>query len=173
MGISQAPPFHSTPGAPETVKRFIPARHFAGVTEGTWEPTAVGQTIEWIGRFDDLNVDGEVKISVVWSTDTGSTSDTVTFIPTFSAITLESDTLTAAQSHTAISAAIGADTASGTANTVQETPQGTINGGTLTDGDLFLINLEIDAVVSMTLGTDAMHIYGIFVEYVQKSLAGA
>lgn len=163
MSQGSAPPHLGLPGVAKTVKKFFPVRG----EEHTWQPTAAGQTRRFLVDVDDLAVNADVKISVLWSSDAGAGS--ATFIPTYKSVLPNTTTLQAGEALTAVDSAIGADTA-GSADVVQETPQANIVPGSLTDAAMLVVEVEIDAVATISLGSDAFDVYGIFVEYTRKKI---
>lgn len=153
---------------------FIAANEFASVGGGSWQPSATGDYIDFILPLPrDMLVGGQVGFTVVWSVATGSASDKVTWRVLYAKLT--NDTTSAATAPaTALDTTIAEDTAIATANAIQRTARGVIAAAKLitmvagTDALKFRVN--INAVTSLTLGTDVIDFYGLIVDYVPRQI---
>lgn len=124
-------------------------------------------TLMWPIPYD-CDVQSNIDVAVLWSSDQTTTTDTFTWKVLYKELTV--DTTAVDIPATALDTAITADTNIGTANALQQTPWGTINGGTLTNGNVLLLHVELDAVSGATLGSDLVYGYYLRVRYVRRAL---
>jgi len=124
-------------------------------------------TLMWPVPYD-CDVKSDIDFAVLWSSDQTTTTDTFTWKVLYKELTLDSTGVDVPS--TAISTAIAADTNIGTANAIQRTPWGVLNGGTLTNGNILLLQVELDAVVGASLGSDLVYGYYLAVRYVRRAL---
>ncbi len=152
---------------------FIPAKHFAGVVNDTWQPISATNSIRYLFYDPMLCVGKPIYFRVLWSTSDTTTTNSATWTIKYKAVTLDSTGLAAPTS--ALSTAIVADTVIGTANALQRTAAGTLNAATLTDGDALLIDLTCSATTGLTLnpaaaGNSRVTCMGVTIEYVVTNL---
>ena len=148
------------------VKEFIPISQF-GVGANFWAPNSTTEAVSCVYVNDKLDVGSYIKLRVLWSSGSSTTTDTATFKILYTPVTIETDALPGLPS-TALDTAITADACSATANILKYSPQGIINGGTVTDSDALVLLLNVNAVSGLTLdGTAAggVVVYGVEIEY--------
>jgi len=116
----------------------------------------------------DLDVKSPVELAVVWSSDQTTATDTITWKVLYTELTM--DTTAVAIGATALNTAIAADTNIATANALQQTAYGQINGGLLTNGRVLSLILELDAVSGATTSSDVIVAYYLVVRYVRRRL---
>jgi len=116
----------------------------------------------------DMDIKSEMKVSVLWSSDQTTTTDTVTWKILYTELTMNTTAL--AIGATALSTAITADTNVAAANAIQQTAWGVLNGNTLTHGRSLVLTLECDAVSGATLSSDKIIAYGLVIRYVRRAL---
>ena len=114
----------------------------------------------------DCDVESGIDFAVQWSSTSTTTTDTATFKVEYTKHTI--DTTALATGATALSTVIAADTNVAGASAIQQTAWGTINGGTLTNGDFLALNVECDAVSGMAATTIGM--YNLVIRYVRRAL---
>lgn len=103
---------------------FIPARNFAGVTEGSWVPGATTEFLDFLFPLpDDMLVGEEVGFKVVWSVETASTADKVTWRVLYNKVTNDTTSGVTAPA-TALGTTIAEDTAIATANAFRPRREG-------------------------------------------------
>ena len=166
---------------------FFDAKRGSGTTfaagAGTGDP-AVGEVGSVAGiRFeastddhawllhlpDDVDVEQDIDIQVIWSSDQTSTADSYTWTLKYTELTLDSSAV--AVGATALDTPIAADTNVGTANAIQATAWGTISGGTLsgTLGDGYLLAMLLDpASLGGTISADVVIVWGLRVRYMPR-----
>ena len=127
---------------------------------------------EWVQLWQlpkDVDVDKPIYFRVVWSSESTTAADKATFILTYKAVA-DGETLAAA--NTALDTPIPQDTWGATsAFTVARTDWGKINGGTLSEGDLLVLETEIDST-DVTIGSEYIYFLGLEVEYTPKKTFG-
>lgn len=158
---------------------FIPVTQFSGLLNdasvGSGAP-ALGQinSLGLIGlRIDavndaihhlffipkDFNVSTNVRIGVVWTTNSSDTSETATWEVEYNPITA-GQTLAAAS--TAMDNVITADTVLG-AYIIHESPYGTIFEGNLYHMDYLHLNISLSAVSGLNPAADEVFLLGILI----------
>lgn len=117
----------------------------------------------------DLDTDHPIYFRIYWTTAGTETTDTAQFILTYADIAAGEE-LTAAD--TALSTVIATDTfGSGTALTLAITEWGKLNAGTLTAGDLLILETEINAT-DVTIASDFIYYLGLEIEYTPYATKG-
>lgn len=117
----------------------------------------------------DLDVKNAIDFAVVWSSDQTTTTDTLTWKVLYTKLTMNTTAITAGG--TALSTAIAADANIGTANAIQQSPWGILNGSTLTDNDSALsLLVELDATSGAAPATDILMGYYLAIRYVRRIL---
>lgn len=116
---------------------------------------------------DNMALSQQMKVSVAWSTDSVTTTQTATWKVLFKAIAA-GEALAAPT--TALDTVIAADAVDDTAYGFQETPQGVINGATFEKGDIIAMLLELDAVSVLNPASDKVYCHGVFIEYIRAQL---
>ena len=179
-------PHHNRADVKSTVKMFIPYTSFhtrADASVGAGDPVTaeinslgiVGVQMEAAGDDahtllplpDNICVSCPIKISVLWSTNSTTTTQTATWKILYKRLAL-GDGLAAAA--TDLDTTITADSVLGTAYGLNETPQGVITAGTLTRGDTLHLLAELDAVSGLNPAVSGVYFHGIYVEYVREQL---
>ena len=118
----------------------------------------------------DLDVKGDIDVRVLWSSDQTTTADAYTWTLKHTELVLDATSINTAGA-TALDTAIASDENIATANAIQRTEWGTINGGTLTgnSGEGYLHTFLLDpASVGGTIATDLVIIWGIQFRYLPK-----
>ena len=127
---------------------------------------------EWVnvwGLPADVDVNHPVYFRVLYSSESSTAADTMTFILTYKAVA-EGEALAAAD--TALNTTIAVDTYGGAAaKTLAKTGWGVVNGGVLSEGDTLVLETEIDAT-DATIGSEYVYLVGLEVEYTPKRTAG-
>src|SRR3990167_3511521 len=156
-------PFSITKATNKTVRKFIPISAFNGVVgNGVWQPASTGDTVTYVLYDDKIDVASAVNVSVLWSTNNTTTTNSATFRALYSALTL--NTTAVSVGGTALDTTITSDAPVSTANALLETPQGVLAAGTLTDGQALSLALNVSAVSGLTLGaasSDRICVYGV------------
>ena len=121
----------------------------------------------------DLDVSSDIVFNVAWSPIDGITTQTVTWKVLYTVTSFESTVALAAPA-TALTTAITADAENDTPHVPQKSPDGTLDGGTITqtqqDAPAFMgFYIETDAISAGNGG----HILGLFVTYTTRQIAGA
>lgn len=161
------------PGAAKRREIWIPAHEFAGIQDaGSWVPGATTQFLDYLMRLpDDFLAGEEVGFKAVWSAETASAADSATWRVLYSKLTNNTTDATGAPA-TALGTAIAADTKIATANAIQTTERGKIAVNVLSamvaGADFLKLRVNLNAVVSMTIGTDKIDFYGLIVDYVPR-----
>ena len=169
-----------------TVKVFVPYTGFhtrADASVGAGDPVTaeinslglVGIQMEAAGDDahilwpipDNLCINCPIKISVLWSTNSTTTTQTATWKILYKRLAL-GDGLAAAA--TDLNTTITADSVLGTAYGLNETPQGVITSGTLSRGDILHLLAELDAVSGLNPAVSGVYFHGIYIEYVREQL---
>jgi len=114
----------------------------------------------------DCDVKSGIDFAVQWSSSSTTTTHTATFKVEYTRHTIDSTAL--ATGATALSTVIAADTNVAGAHAIQQSEFGTINGGTLTNGDFLALNVELDAVSGLAATTVAM--YNLVIRYIRRAL---
>ena len=114
----------------------------------------------------DCDVKSAIDFRVWWSSGSSTTTDTFTWKILYGEFTADGEVLAAPA--TALSTAIAADTLVG-ANYIQATAWGTLNGGTLTNGNMIGLTVELDAA-DATLGSEATYGYILEIRYIRRAL---
>lgn len=115
--------------------------------------------------------DHPIYVRVVWSSASTTSADTIDWVVLFDQIEPETTGGTVIAPATALDTAIAQDTVHGTANVVQKTANGVINGGTLLDASeyiSFLVEMH-DFAAGLT---EDKNLLGIEFEYTPKFDAG-
>lgn len=125
-----------------------------------------GVAFAWPIPFD-LDIDYEVEFRVHWSSGSTTTTDTIEWIVKYKELTVDSTAIDAPS--TALNTVIATDTNVAGVNAWQATAWGKINGGTLTNGRILLLDVACTDG-DMTYASEAT--YGHFVEirYVRRAL---
>ena len=116
----------------------------------------------------DCDVKSKIEFAVQWSSDQTTTTDTFTWKILYTEATV--DTTAIDIPATVLSTAIAADANVAGVHALQQTPYGILNGGTLTNGRVLLLSVELDAVSGATLGSDVVHGFNLVIRYVRRAL---
>lgn len=187
FSIPQNLPHHNRSDVDDEIKVFYPNSVFAttsGVSVvGTGNPefgvvnnlgfTAVrilntGHSAHFLYYIpDNFCVDCPINVSVLWSTNSTTTSQTATWKvehggyavgEAFGDATTELDT------------AITADSVLATAYMQNETAQGVINANTFSRGDIVNFAVQLDAASGLNPASDIVFLHGVFIEHVRQEL---
>jgi len=130
-------------------------------------PDAAGDLVSVLWPIPyDCDVKSPIEFAVQWGSSEATLTDTVTFKVLYTEHTLNVTALTAAA--TALSTAIAADTNVAGVSAVQQTAYGILNGGTVTNGNLLTLDVEIDAVSGGAANEVAM--YTLVIRYIRRAL---
>ena len=184
--FSYALPHNNRSDVQSTVKMFIPWNEFHTVNDlslGAGTPSAAEIGTLGVGAIkvaaagDDIHtllplpnnicVKCPIKLSVLWSTTSSTTSQTATWKVLYNETATGSLLDTAA---TALDTPITADSVEDVALDLNETAQGVISANTLDRGDILHILVEIDAVSGLNLTTSATYFHGMYLEYSSEKL---
>jgi hypothetical protein len=185
--LPQNLPHHNRSDVNATVKTFIPWNQFDIITTaapGAGDPALaeinslglVGIQMASTGDDahvliplpDNICVDCQIKFSVLWSTDSTTTTEGVTWKVLYNEGALGSALAAAA---TALDTVITSDSPLGTAYMLNETPQGVIAAGTVDRNDILHVLAETDAFSGgMDPASDIVFLHGIFMEYTREKL---
>lgn len=158
---------------------YIPVTQFSGYLSGSFLGSGtpnleqinslgiVGARIEATGDAcdhlwyvpKDFNVNTNIKIEVVWTTNSVDTSETATWKAQYSA-SADGEALAAAS--TALSETISADNVLG-AYKVHIAPYGVLYGEALQHGDLVHLKISLDAVSGLNPSSDIVYLLGILI----------
>jgi len=117
----------------------------------------------------DVDVDHPVYFRVYWSTESTEATDTAEFILTYADIAAGEE-MTAAD--TALNTVIATDTwGTATAFTLAITEWGKINASTLSNGDLMVLETEINAT-DATIASEFIYFLGLEMEYTPRVTVG-
>lgn len=183
---AQALPHNNRADVKNTVKIFIPYTDFhtdSDSSVGAGDPVlteinslgVMGIQMEAAGDDahillplpDNICVNCPIKISVLWSTNSTTTTQTATWKILYKRLAL-GDGLAAAA--TDLNTTITADSVLGTAYGLNETAQGVITAGTLSRGDVLHLLAELDAVSGLNPAVSGVYFHGIYIEYVREQL---
>lgn len=172
-------PSLSLPGVRDTRKYFIGAERFAGVDgPAGWQPektftTANNMMIRALVQLDDVWPKADLKFRVVWSTDSTTTTDGVTWRVRIAKAVVDTTALDGI-TLTALDTTITEDFAIGTANVPLKTAAGLKIGGILADPtDFLFVAVDCNAVTGLSLDefTGARVTFlGLEIEYVRGNL---
>jgi len=161
-----APPSLSQPGVGELFKMTIPAGMFEGtVANWTQRVASAAQSFSALVNLPIISAGSQINLYVLWSTESTTTTDSVTWRLRYAAITPETDATTA--SVAALDTAIVADTANGTANVLQRTPAGIVQPGSVLEGDLLKLTLDAPTVVGLTLAGTVVNFHAVEIEFIR------
>ena len=167
---SGTPPHQTYPGVADSEIHWVPIGLFAGAeSAASHRFTSTTEYLETIVSIPRLYVGGRILVRVLWSVDTGSTADSVTWRVRYAPISPEADAVTTAAT-TALETTIADDAALATASALQRSPDGVLNGGDFADGDLIKLRLDMPTLTSLTATTDAIHAYGVELKFTRKEL---
>ena len=167
---SGTPPHITYPGVADTETHWVPIGLFAGAESAVSHRfTSTTEYLETIVSIPKLYVGGRIRVRVLWSVDTGSTADSVTWRVRYGAVSPETDAVTTAAT-TALETTIADDTALATASALQRTADGVLNGGDFADGDLIKLTLDMPTITSLAAATDIIHAYGVELVFTRKEL---
>ncbi len=107
----------------------------------------------------DFNVDSNIRISCVWTTNSSDTSETATWKAEYSPIA-SGETLIAPS--TALDTVISADTVLGSYK-IAESPYGTIFNGNLNHGDYVNLKISLSAVSGLNPASDIVFLLGVLI----------
>lgn len=132
----------------------------------TWLPTTTTDTIRWVTPLPNLWPGSEVKVKVIWSTGSSTTSDTVTWRVRYADVAFDSGAL-AGVTLSALDTTIDADNAFSTANAILRSPTGRINPAGISPDNFVLFELNANATSGIDLGggPDNVQVYGLEVLY--------
>ena len=116
----------------------------------------------------DCDVRSDIEFSVGWASDQATTTDTFTWKVLYKELTVNTTAIDIPA--TALDTAIAADANVAGVHALQESPYGIINGGTLTNGRVLLLHVELDAVSGASLGSDIVAAYYLKIRYVRRAL---
>ena len=116
----------------------------------------------------DCDVKSPIEFAVIHSSDQATTTDTFTYKVEYTEHTLDSTAL--ATGATALDTVIAADTNVAGVSALQQTPYGILDGGTLTSGNILLLNVELDAVAGATAGSDIIAGYYLVIRYIRRAI---
>jgi len=159
--------------APQTTV-FIPANLWNGSDNaGAWIPKSLTEEITYLYYDQNLDVGSKVQLYVLWTTESSTTTDTVTFTGKYSPITPEADAIPATSAFTALDTAFVADTVVGS-KYIHRTAAGVINAASITDGDALALSLSVSANsgLDVTAGTAAksVKVLGVEIAYTLTNL---
>lgn len=117
----------------------------------------------------DMDVTAALNFYVKWSSD--QTTDTDTFTWKIMHKEIELDVTAPGTPSTVLDTIIAADTNIGTADAIQLTAAGVLNGGTLTAGRDLQFLVELQAVSGADPASDDVNLYGVVMEYVQTNFS--
>ena len=117
----------------------------------------------------DCDVKDAIDFAVMWSSDTSTATETVTWKILYTQLTVDTTTIDGAPA-TALNTAIAADYQAGTAWALQQTSWGTINGGTLTNGRVLKMLVELDADSGIDVSSDKVHGHYLVIRYKRRIL---
>lgn len=123
--------------------------------------------VQWPIPYD-CDVKSPIDFAVQWSSDQADLTDTFTWKVLYKELTVNTTAIDIPA--TALSTAIVADTNVAGVHALQQTEYGTLNGGTLTNGRVLLLHVELDAVSGPTLGSDIVAAYNLVIRYVRRAL---
>ena len=124
-------------------------------------------TVMWPIPYD-CDVKSKVEFAVGRSSNQATTTDTFTWKVLYKELTVNSTAIDVPA--TALSTAIAAHANVAGVHAIQETPYGILNGGTLTNGRVLLLHVELDAVSGASLGSDIVAAYYLKIRYVRRAL---
>ena len=124
-------------------------------------------TLMWPIPYD-CDVQSAVNFAVQWCSNQTTTTDTFTWKILYTELTLNETAIDTPA--TALSTAIAADANVAGVYAIQQTPWGVLGGGTLTNGNVMLLHVELDAVVGATLGSDVVCGHNLVIRYVRRAL---
>ena len=118
----------------------------------------------------DLDVEHPVYFRVYWTTDGATAADTSQFILTYADIAAGEE-FTAAD--TALNTAIATDTyGTATALILAITEWGKVNASTFTEGDMLVLETELNATDVDVASTELVFFLGLEMEYTPKATSG-
>ena len=127
---------------------------------------------EWVQLWQlpkDCDVSKPIRFRVVWSTESTTAADKATFKLTYKAVA-DGEALAAA--NTALDTTIAQDTWGATAAyTIARTAWGQIAADTLSEGDLLVLETEIDAT-DVDIANEYIYFLGLEIEYTPKKTKG-
>lgn len=190
-GNALALPHDNRSDVGDTVKEFIPWNDFSVTADGT-SILSIGSGTPRVAEVNSLGLGAiktdaisdrvnlfyqvpsnacvgtcPIKISVLWSTSSSTTSQTATWRVLYSAKAI-GEALAAGS--TTLDTAITADSVLGTAYMLNESPQGVIAANTLSRSDILNIVLDLASVSGLNPGSDTVLIHGIYIEYTRELL---
>ena len=112
----------------------------------------------------DLDTGFPLEFAAVWSSDQTTITDTATWLVLFNQMTPNASSGIAAAA-TALDTVIAADTNIATADGIQTTAFGQINGNTFANDDFIHFLVELDAVVGTDPAADDVNLYGVLLRY--------
>ena len=136
-----------------------------------WQPRATTETVTYLWHQPKYDVASALNIRVLWSTNNTTTTNSIT--PRILYARLTEDTTAVAIGSTALDTVIAADNPTATAHSLMKSAAGVLAAGTVTDGQLLLLALNINAVSGITLGagnSDNVNVYGVILEFVPTNV---
>ena len=118
----------------------------------------------------DCDVKSDIQFAVAYSSNSATTTDTHTWKVLYTQVTPNSATEGIEAGATALSTAIAADTNVAGVSAVAQTPWGTLNGGTLTNGRWLCLLVEYDAESGGDCSSDAVHGLYLIIRYIRRAL---
>lgn len=125
--------------------------------------TALMWPIPW-----DCDVESAINFAVQWSSDQVTLTDTFTWKVEYRELTLNTTGVDIPA--TALDTVVAADTNVAGVHAIQQTAYGILNGGTLTNDNVLVLNVELDAVTGATLGSDIVAGYNLVIRYIRRAL---
>ena len=116
----------------------------------------------------DLDIEYDIDFAVQWSSDQATTTDTLTWKVLYKELTLNSTAIDIPA--TALDTAIVADYNVAAVHAIQQSPWGTLSKGTLTNGNVLLVHVELQAVSGPSMGSDIIAAYNLVIRYVRRAL---
>ena len=116
----------------------------------------------------DMDVQSALDFAVVWTSDTSTSTETVTWKVLYTELTIDSEAIEVGA--TALDTAIAADAQAGTAQAIQQTAWGTLNGGTLTAGNWLALDVSYSAESGIDASSDAVHGLYLVVRYIRRAI---
>ncbi len=186
QALPQNLPHHNRSDVATTVKQFIPFTEFHYISTqgvGVGDPFLaevnsiglVGIRMEATG--DDAHVliplpsnmcvDCPVKFSVLWSTNSTTTTQTATWKVLYNEGGVGEALAAAASSP---DTTITADSVLGTAYMLNETSQAVINSGTFDRNDVIHVLAELDDVSGLVPSSAVVILHGMYFEYTREKL---
>lgn len=116
----------------------------------------------------DMDVKSPMDFAIMWTSNTSTSTETVTWKVLYTELTMNSEAIEAGAS--ALDTVIAADAQAGTAQAIQQTAWGTLNGGTLTHGNVLALDVSYSAESGIDAASDKVHGLYLVVRYIRRIL---